>query len=1104
MTKGYYQQPAIYGDNLVFICEEDLWQVSTNGGLARRLTSGRGGFHNAVFSSNGKELALSASEFGVRDVYVMNAEGGELKRLTWYNSASTVRAWTKTEILFSGYHNSGFFFEELAGINPLTGEIRQRNLGPAIRMAESTGGTQVLERNGWRPDSAYWKRYRGGTAGKFFLKKKSQVNFTPFLRKLKGNLTHPMWIGERFYFLSDHEGTANIFSTDGLGKDIKKHTHFKEYYLRNPYTDGRKIVFHMAGDIYIFDPLNDLSHLVEINIFSQRARAQSKLASVTENLESVSLSPRGQKLALTSRGQIFYAEPWQGPVISPSRLFQQKHRDRKGEWLSEDELVFASDEFGDEKLCIVNINTPDERKYLKNIDTGRALQIKASPDASKLAISNHRNELLVIDLKSGKTNLLFQNNFEMIGDFNWSPDSKWLVSVQSLRIGQKQIVVWNIDNKKLLGISGPASDYRSPHFSEKGDIVYFLGAYNFDPRYERSRFSLYFEGHYHPVAVLLNQKVKSPFFIEPTKKPDEKKCVEDQKRAADKENTKIIGEETTKTTKKSIQKSKKSEVKENVGAKEKNEQTVVQTEIDFEGIERRLIEIPCKDGEYGGLVPVKDGLLLLSYDNEPSKKVSFDEPVFKIEKIDFSDKKQKTLIENVTRFTVSGNGEYVLIGKKNSLRLKKTAELTKEDQHETGFNPKAGFIDLARFSVPIYPVNEWQQMFDETWRLQKLFFWEKNLGGVDWDNEKDKYHKLLVRLGVRSELNDLLWELVGELGVSHAYAGGGDNRVPPQLQVGSLGAEFKWNEKQQGFEVTRIYQGVPWSQKESSPLQSGECSLRVGDILRAINKRKMERNQTVDHALIGLAGVEVEIEVLPKRLAKPYLKVVRTLKNDYGLKYHDWVNSRREIVHKLSFGKIGYVHIPDMMGNGYAEFYQQYLQEHDRDALIVDVRFNGGGHVSGLILGKLLQQRIGVDQSRWMGVQPYPTQSPAGPIVALTNEFAGSDGDIFSHSFKLYKLGPLIGNRTWGGVIGIWPRHLLMDGGMTTQPEFAFWFKDVGFSVEGHGAVPDIEIDNLPQDYLSGTDSQLLIGIKEALKALKKKPPFRPNLGKLPIRAKPK
>jgi tricorn protease len=1096
MSKGYYQQPAIYKDKVVFTCEEDLWLVALSGGVARRLTSGRGGFHNAVFSPDGNQLAITASEFGVKDIYVMNADGGELERKTWYNTNTTVRKWTKKEILFSGYQANGLYFEELATLNTDNNEIKYCNLGPAIRLAESADGAIVLERNGSRPDSAYWKRYRGGTAGKFYLKKKGQVNFAPFLRNLNGNLTHPMWIGPRFYFLSDHEGTANVYSTDSSGKNIKKHTHYKQYYVRNPYTDGVNIVFHMAGDIYVFNPADDKCELISIDIHSQKSRSQSKFISVTDNLETLSLSPKAQKLSLTSRGQIFYGQPWQGPVISPSRSLKQRHRDRLGAWINEEEMVFVCDEFGDEKLCIVNTNSPDSRRYLKDSEVGQVITMKPSPDGLHLAIVNQRNELLLVNLKSGKTALIFLNEFDTLGDFSWSPDSKWIVSVQNLRIGQKQIVLWNLETKQLTPISMPAFDYRSVEFSEKGDLVYYLGVYNFDPRYERTRFSLYFEGHYQPVAILLNKNAKSPFTISESLAVDENKVNSDLKSLKTEKAGKTVG---TLTKVKS-----ESAVKAANSVKAAKETIKNKTEVDFDGIENRLIVIPCKENEYSQIFSVKDGIILLSYNNESAKGLSLsstDKIGYKVDKIDFIDKKQKTIYEGAENFRISANREFVLLSKKKTIRLKKIAELNKEDNSEAGCNPKSGQIDLARFMVPVYPFNEWQQIFDESWRLQKLFFWEKNLGGVDWDKEKDKYQKLLPRLSVRSELNDVLWELVGELGVSHAYAIGGDNRVPPQMQVGSLGAEFKWNEKQQGYEVTRIYQGLPWLVKEVSPLNSAECSLQPGDVIKSINKRKLAKQISVPEALVGLADVEVEIEVAAKNKSQVYSKVVRTLRNDSDLKYRDWVNSRRELVHELSNGKLGYVHIPDMMGDGYSEFYQQYLQEHDRDGLVVDVRFNGGGHVSGLILGKLLQQRVGIDQSRWTGAQPYPMQSPAGPIVALTNEFAGSDGDIFSHSFKLYGLGPLIGNRTWGGVIGIWPRHHLMDGGITTQPEFAFWFKDVGFGVEGYGTDPDIEVDNLPQDYLQGKDSQLLIGINEALKLLKKKPAFRPKLGKVPDRS---
>lgn len=1079
MHRGYYVNPTISGEKIVFVCEEDLWTVSTLGGEARRLTSGRGGFQQAFFSPDGKWLAVSSAEFGAREVYRMPADGGELERRTWYNNTSAPRGWWKNDILMSTWALDGNWAEMLCLVPGDGGEVRDLHFGPSIRAGLASDGTLVVERNGWRSDSSHWKRYRGGTAGKFYLRAKGAKEFKPFLRGLKGHLTHPMWIGERFYFLSDHDGVANIYSVTKTGSGLKRHTQFDDFYVRNPDCDGRRIVFHSAGDLYVFDPAQETVKRIEVRIPTQRTHRQKKFVSALANFENAALDPQGRRVALTARGQVFAFEAWQGGILSPSQPLEQRSRDRLGTFLDAETLMFVSDELANvngETLVTAPWAKPTERRLLKKADIGRAVTLLPSPDGKLVALSNHRNEILVIDVATEKVTRVYQERLGLVGDFSWSPDSRYLAYVSILERTRMAVRIWDAKTgKDRLATRGNLT-CQSLRFSPNGELLYFLAATNFNPRYENNRFNLYFSATGRPVALLLSEKSKSPFAPADPAPP-------------------APAEETKK---------KKTTAK---AAKKKNGETasataapaVKETVIDWEGLGERLVEIPAYELEYSDLFPIEGGLVLTHYRTPGTRNMSNNVPL-SLDKYDFSSRKQSSLYTDIDNYERSANGEYILIKKGDSLRLRKVSEAGNEDRGDTGFHPKTGLIDLARIAVPVNPGNEWLQIFEETWRLQAQFFWEKGLGGVDWKKEHAKYRPLVDRVSVRSELSDLCWELVGELGVSHAYVQGGDLRVPPFFKMGYLGGNFDWDEKAKGWRVRRIFKGYPWLNQQNSPMRRSSVQLSVGDVIHAINRRPCEKARTIASSLIGHANRDVELEILRKGHTKTETVVVRTLNEEGSLRYRDWVETRREIVQKLSGGKLGYVHIPDMGPEGYAEFFEQYLQEFDRDGLVVDVRFNGGGHVSQLILSRLLQKRVGVDQSRWFGVMPYPGESPAGPLVALTNEFAGSDGDIFSHTFKLYDLGPLVGMRTWGGVIGIWPRHKLMDGGGTTQPEFAFWFMDTGWDVEGRGALPDIVVDNLPHDYEAGVDRQLEAAVKEALKLVKKNPPFRPKLPPPPRR----
>jgi tricorn protease len=395
-------------------------------------------------------------------------------------------------------------------------------------------------------------------------------------------------------------------------------------------------------------------------------------------------------------------------------------------------------------------------------------------------------------------------------------------------------------------------------------------------------------------------------------------------------------------------------------------------------------------------------------------------------------------------------------------------------------------------------------MLTEAWRLMRDQFWTPDMSKVDWLAVLERYSPLVERVGTRSEFSDLAWEMQGELGTSHSYEFGGDYRSSPNYHNGYLGATFSYDAESDSWRIDSIAHGDAWDEDMTSPLARPGVNIEVGDRILAINGRKLRRDFSPLQALVNLARTEVLLTVANEK--KEIRSVtVKTLATETPVYYRQWIEDNRRRVHEATNGRVGYVYIPDMSPWGYAEFHRGYLAEVDREGLIVDLRFNGGGHVSPLLLQKLLRRRIGYDISRWGKYpEPYPPESVMGPVVALTNEWAGSDGDIFSHGFKMLGLGPLIGKRTWGGVVGIWPRHTLVDGTITSQPEFSFWFSDVGWGVENYGTDPDIEVENRPQDYAAGRDAQLERSIEEAMKLMEANPPQLPAFDKRPNLKLPK
>jgi tricorn protease len=471
---------------------------------------------------------------------------------------------------------------------------------------------------------------------------------------------------------------------------------------------------------------------------------------------------------------------------------------------------------------------------------------------------------------------------------------------------------------------------------------------------------------------------------------------------------------------------------------------------------------------------------------------------------DFQRQKEEVLINRVSRFALSRDGRTLAYRARNRLRVVKAGRKPSKDE---GSKPgrASGWIDLNRVKVSILPSSEWRQMYREAWRLQRDQYWLSDMASIDWPAVYERYLPLVDRVASRDEFSDLLWEMQGELGTSHGYEMGGDYRPEPSYHQGYLGASFDYDEGIDSWQISEIVQGDAWEEMSDSPLNKPGINVSVGDQLLAINGNRLNRHHSPAAALVNLAGQEVTLTLAGDDEDAVRMVTVKTLFDETPARYRAWVERNRQAVHEASKGRVGYVHIPDMGPLGYAEFHRGYLAEIDRSALIVDVRNNRGGHVSQLILEKLTRKRLGYDVSRWGQIHmPYPAESVPGPIVALTNEYAGSDGDIFSHGFKMLGIGPLIGKRTWGGVVGINPRHTLVDGTVTTQPEYFFWFTDVGYGVENYGTDPDIEVENRPQDWIQGVDAQLERTIQEVMSLLESNPPEIPDLAGPPNLALPK
>jgi tricorn protease len=1097
---GYYTYPTIHDRTIVFTCEDDLWSVPASGGMARRLTANPGAAYAPALSPDGTLLAFTGRDEGNPEIYCMPAEGGPARRLTYLGADNRVCGWTPDGSSITFASSAAQVFRgayALYAVSPAGGEPAILPVGPAVSISYALGAEakgSVIARHS--TDIARWKRYRGGLTGDLWVDPGGQGEWRRLIR-LKGNVASPQWVGGRIYFVSDHEGIGNLYSCLPTGEDLRRHTSHTDYYVRRPATDGRRIVYHAGADLYVYDPEADEAELVQVEFHSPQVQRKRRFVDSGRFLESYALHPEGHSVALTVRGHAFSMAHWEGAVTQHGDA--QGIRYRLASWLNDGKrLVMVSDAGGEESLEIHHAGSSEPPARLEGLDLGLPLALQVSPVDDSVALSNHRNELIVVDLVAGRARTLDRSAHGSMRGLAWSPDGRWLAYGFAATQQTTAIKLCRVETGESWFVTRPVLHDVAPAFSPDGNYLYFLSYRDFNPVYDNLHFDLNFPWGMRPHLITLRAALPSPFI--PTARAPGKKSAEQNGGGGAEENG--SGEAEGQTSAKAEE--PEDGEAETSGEAQKAEPPIV--EIDLEGISDRVIAFPVPEGRYGRILGIKGKALFSSYPVEGALNQTWypsgtPPAKGKIEVYDFDEQKCDLFVKEITGFDISRNRKTLIY--RSGRRLRVLDAGTKPENGGDGPGRKSGWLDLDRVKVSIDPASEWQQMYRQAWRLQRDYFWTEDMSGLDWQEVYRRYWPLLSRVATRREFSDLIWEMQGELGTSHAYEMAGDYPPEPDYDQGLLGADLRYDAGSDSYEVTHIVRGDPWDESASSPLARPGIDVRTGDRLIAIGGRKVGRLASPGELLVNLAKEEVVLTFARPGEAEPRSITVKTLSNDGPARYREWVEATRQHVHEATGGRVGYVHVPDMGPKGYAEFHRGYLTEFEREGLIVDVRHNGGGHVSPLLLEKLARRRLGYDVQRWGQPEPYPPESVPGPLVALTNESSGSDGDLFSHAFKLMGLGPLIGTRTWGGVIGISPHHLLADGGVTTQPEYSFWFKDVGWGVENYGTDPDIEVEIAPQDYVAGRDPQLERAIQEIQRLLAEHPPLRPDFGNRPKLALP-
>lgn len=1068
VKQGYYRQPSLFHDKVVFVSEDDLWEVGAQGGVANRLTASLSECSSPSISPDGNWIAFTSKDEGHPEVYVIESDGGNPRRLTFLGATlKRVLGWHQGQILFTTNAKQPFRkFQCVMTISPNGGEPQSLNLGHGVAISFGKNAGSVLGRNS--VDAARWKRYKGGTAGEIWIDKDGSGEFENFSLKFgfKSNFVNPIWLdtpnGARIYFVSDHNGIGNLYSASIDASDIQQHTFHTDYYVRYPQKDSsgkNRIVYHAGADLFIFDAEQNSNNKIDVQYRSPFTQRNRKFVDAQKHLETYFLHPDAERIAITTRGHTFGLHLAEGAVtefgkddVARYRLAQFSHDGKM--------LATISDASGEERLECYAAKDDTLNTFIKrfeDLDIGRAIMMMMSPKANHLCLSNHRQELLFVNLDTGEMRLVAKSKFQRIGGFSWSPDGKFIAYGFAYSPEKSAIELYDVEKNESKRVTAPVLIDEQPCFDPEGKYLYFLSKRVFNPVYDDVHFDLNFPRATKPYLITLQKELTSPFLAEP------------------------------KLSFKSHYADASAEQSGNSGENSKSNITV---KIDFDGISERIVEFPISEGRYVSIGASKGKVYFL---NHPVQGSLIDaRSGGTLEQFSFDEKKHEVLFENVDSFALSANGKTLVVSQQGKLNYTQTHALS-EKSKET--KPLA----FSRIRLSIIPLYEWTQMYREAWRLQRDQFWTENMSNVDWNAVYRLYLPLLARVASRTEFSDLMWEMQGELGTSHAYEMGGDYRPEPKYSLGILGADVVFDTAVEAYRITYIPDGDHWESGAGSSLKTPGANLAVGDLILSINGTHVSEHVPLGELLVHQSSLPITLTVADKDKSNRRSVVVKTLASEEMLRYRDWVNRNTKWVHDKSGGKVGYVHVPNMGPWGYSEFYRAYLVEYGYEGLIVDVRFNGGGHVSQLLLEKLNRRRLGYAISRW-NEQPesYPAYATFGNVVALTNEFAGSDGDIFSHSFKMMKLGTLVGKRTWGGVIGIYPRHPLADGTYTTQPEFSFWFFDVEWGVENYGTDPDIFVDIAPHHYRNGVDTQLEKSLELALKAIQNNPPKLPDFTQRP------
>ena len=1066
---AYLRYPSVRGDLLAFAAEDDVWLASPDGGRAWRLTADAVPVAGVRLSPDGAAVAFTSRRDGAPEVHVVAADGGASRRLThWGDENLRIVGWHPDgRVIAATAAGEPFRSRVWAWAVPLDGGVPERlPFGPVSSVGYGSGGAggaagAIVLGVDQRRGAASWKRYRGGTAPKMWVG--TEGDFARLLPDNPAQLEDPDWVGDRVVFLSDHEGWGNVYTVAPDGSGLRRHTDHGDSYARNMRTDGTRVVYQRMGEIWLLDEVGPDSQprQVEVALAGPRTGRQPRPVVAAEHLGDAVPDRTGRAAAVEVLGTVHWLTSRDGPARA--LLDTPGVRGRLPQVLGPavaagadavPQVAWVTDADGADALEVGGADGAGDVRRFAGGELGRVLELAASPDGAWLAVATHDNRVLLADVAAGTVREVDRGEHYDAMGLSFSPDSAWLAWSHAGPEPLRQIRAAQVSGDgAVVEVTPMRFIDTDPAFTPDGLHLAFLSSRTFDPVYDEWVFDMSFTGAVRPYLVPLGATTPSPFDPQLGGRP----AGGDPDGGGDSADGEAPPQPVT---------------------------------IDLDRIDQRITPVPVATGRAPGLTAAKDGLLWLdtpssgllgedraSDEGEPTRS--------RLVRYDFTKRKEVTLADEVDGYGVTGDGKRVLLRDGGALRLV-PADRRVETEGE-GDRDAIVEVDTRRLRVRVDPAAQWRQMFEENGRLMRDHFWIADMGGVDWDGVLERYRPVVERVATRDDLSELLWEVQGELGASHAYESPPPRKTGPGRSAGFLGADLTRDGDR--WVVARVLPGESSVRGARSPLAAPGVAVVEGDAIVAVDGRPVDPASGPAPLLDGSAGSPVELTVAPAAGGDLRRVVVVPLGDEEPLRYQGWVAAKRAAVHEATGGRVGYLHIPDMVANGWAQLHRDLHLEVARDALVVDVRDNRGGHVSELVLEKLARRVQGWVTIRHQVQQAYPTDAVRGPMVAVINEQAGSDGDIVSAGFRRLGLGPLVGTRTWGGVIGIDGRYTLVDGTSVTQPRYAFWFPTEHWGVENYGVDPDHEVAIAPQDWAADRDPQLDTAIRLVLESLEANPP---------------